>query len=105
MNNNANRRKKLFAAQNGLCHWCGHPMELEHYRLTWTGRLKANALFATFEHLIPKRDGGKRGDNIVLAHAHCNKRRDDKSWNPATDYPGRSLRSEPVSLAAARAIK
>jgi 5-methylcytosine-specific restriction endonuclease McrA len=64
-------REHLFAAQEGLCHYCQRLMSL-------TNRTKSGYPardFATFEHLTPRSAGGKvNSENIVLACRRCNSR-------------------------------
>ena len=70
-------RKYLFKQQNGLCYYCGGEMSL-------TARRKDGSpaqIFATFEHLIRREDGGTNSaENLVLAHGRCNwkKNREDQ---------------------------
>lgn len=60
------RRMKLFARQMGLCCWCSERMQME----------REGPDFATFEHLLPIRFGGKNNSaNVALAHKDCNERR------------------------------
>lgn len=65
-------RVRLFIRQFGLCYWCGSPMSLQRKHA------KGNAsIYCTFEHLIPRRDGGRwRMDNLVGAHGKCNSGRE-----------------------------
>ena len=74
------QREQLFQKQEGRCYWCGEEMEMSQFRITERGRIKHNPAFATFEHLVPKSKGGRRGNNIVLAHGICNLRRPQKKW-------------------------
>lgn len=58
----------LWERQKGRCYWCDKRM-FRHVHCDH---------FATFEHLIPRSQGG--GDifeNFVLAHRSCNQRRGD----------------------------
>jgi len=72
-------RKELFAAQDGLCHWCKQPMLL----VLPDGRTKPTRDYATFEHLIPHSAGGKWSQkNIVLACWECNETRADSLEAP-----------------------
>lgn len=85
------RRKyfvRLYAAQNGLCHWCKSycailsniPQEqvvsIKNWRVTWrdgddclVGRI------ASVDHVQEIRNGGKNEGNIVMACTLCNCRR------------------------------
>lgn len=75
------RRAELFATQEGLCIWdgghgCLYPgvkMILENDR----ERPRLHPLFATFEHVVRRRDGGcfENGD-VALAHEGCNRKRE-----------------------------
>jgi hypothetical protein len=66
------RRRRKFALQNGLCHWCAKPMTLDRGT---SGRPVRN--FATFEHLQRRRDGGVgKPHNVVLACYFCNYNRE-----------------------------
>jgi len=77
------RRERKFKAQGGLCHWCQKPMSLEPIHTTNRGRVKDNPNYATFEHLVRRREcGGGKPNNVVLAHASCNRKR-EKDWNAA----------------------
>lgn len=85
-------RQNIFNAQNGLCHWCKEPMQLNPMRRTPKGNLKDNPAYASFEHLTPKSKGGarsKRSTNIVLAHASCNNSRPKRRF-PHDPIYGRS---------------
>lgn len=67
------RRERKYRDQGGLCHWCKCPMEMDS--LNQNGN--PNSLYATFEHLVRKSEGGLgRPNNVVLAHASCNRKRD-----------------------------
>ena len=72
-------RQQKFDEQNGQCYWCGGWMSMEPLARNINGDLKDNGKFATFEHLVPKSEGGRRAtnsSNVVLAHAHCNRKRE-----------------------------
>lgn len=60
----------MFEAQNGLCYLCGKPMTLDR---DFSG--EPTPMFATYEHVVPKSDGGGGGSNIKLSHKICNNRR------------------------------
>lgn len=50
--------------------------------------VRVAADYATFEHITRKRDGGKHGQNVVLAHARCNLGREGvhmPHWEVAKD--------------------
>lgn len=71
-----NLRAELFAKQNGLCHLCGKLMTLQR-----KGKLgvSVSALFATFDHLLPRALGGTAYyTNLALAHRKCNSARGHK---------------------------
>lgn len=69
-------RAELYEKQAGMCHWCDGLMSMDRKRVTPNGRVKDNSGFATFEHLIPKSNGGTFDrKNIVLAHGGCNNKR------------------------------
>lgn len=64
-----NIRKRKFAFQEGRCYLCGEPMSMD---------VPPNdPMFATFDHIIPLHDGGRRSSraNIKLAHRSCNMKR------------------------------
>lgn len=71
------KREKLFAQQDGKCHWCSKPMLLTRDRIP-------GPLSATFEHIQPRSKGGKSwtGNVVVLAHLTCNARRADATGAP-----------------------
>ena len=78
-------RLKLYERQNGVCYWREHgkcrlpdmPMSLERVKVSETGKIKHNPLFASFEHIVRRYDGGTwRHDNLALAHQHCNHHRE-----------------------------
>lgn len=79
-------RLELYKNQNGQCHWhqfgkcCMNTPKMSLERVIAspeTGRLKQNPLFASFEHLVRKYDGGTSAKgNMVLAHARCNHKRE-----------------------------
>lgn len=76
-------RLSMFLGQHGRCFWCKEDMDLARFKPRPTGGEKANDAFASFEHLIRREDGGKLSeDNIVLAHASCNRKRDAKNHLP-----------------------
>ena len=59
-------RRKLFT-ENPNCFHCGRKMKLG---AGFNGEMD---LFATIEHLVPRRDGGSNKEsNIVLVHKKCN---------------------------------
>lgn len=60
---------RLFLAQRGLCfHFhCNKPMVFQPFKPRGRGH---NGY--SFEHIIPKSQGGGGGTNIVLAHGRCN---------------------------------
>lgn len=75
------RRVLLFERQGGICYWCRKAMELNHFRVTEFGRTKHNPAFATFDHIIPREQGGYTHHlNIVLAHPSCNRDRKKRRW-------------------------
>lgn len=76
-------RLELYA-QDCLCFWCRAEMDIvNRERVTLRGRVKANDWFASFEHLVPKSEGGRfTRTNIVLAHAGCNRKRFQKRHLP-----------------------
>jgi 5-methylcytosine-specific restriction endonuclease McrA len=60
-------RSAIMKEQNGLCCWCGEPMQQDRPRAPD---------YATFEHLIRRRNEGKCGrHNLALAHMRCNQNR------------------------------
>lgn len=66
MKSSSRARERAFKSQNGLCHYCGRPMAPS---ADWPHRLACTA-----EHLVAKSDGGGNGpENIVAAHAFCNR--------------------------------
>lgn len=66
-------RLELYAADPN-CHWCRERMDAVY---------KDHDRYASFEHLIPRRLGGRfTRDNIVLAHAGCNRKRENKNHLP-----------------------
>jgi len=57
------KREIIYNRQRGLCHLCKLPMSPED---------------ATYDHLIPKSQGGTREEgNVMLAHSICNNIRGD----------------------------
>ena len=69
---------RLYVAQKGICFHCSEPM-------LWnptTASGNRHKLGWTREHVIPRSNGGKNGDNIVLAHKRCNEKR---ASTPPTD--------------------
>lgn len=66
---------RLFLAQYGRCFLCSG----------WMRNIKSDREAKegwTFEHLVPVSKGGKRRDNLVLAHAKCNSRRGSEDLTP-----------------------
>ena len=73
LNNAQRRRRHKFDRQFGRCHWCGCQMSMDPIKPNG----KANPLYATFEHLQRRKDGGNgKPMNVVLAHASCNRKRE-----------------------------
>lgn len=67
----ANMRAALYLLQLGRCIWCGEVM-------SGTRRKSGNPArdFATFEHIVPRSEGGGfNWSNIMLACCKCNLRR------------------------------
>ena len=58
-------RQRLFAAQDGKCHYCGHRMNMRVPGPT-------NQAGATIDHKEPKADGNGYHRNSVGACARCN---------------------------------
>ena len=56
------RKEILLEQQEGRCHYCKDPLEIED---------------ATWDHVIPKSKGGKRGSNLVVACKRCNSAKGD----------------------------
>ena len=79
-------RRKMWRAQQGLCHWCRHPMAKD-------GGPTADD-FPTFEHLIPRSHGGLTCPaNLVLVHRLCNQERGapEPILNTETEAPPTAL--------------
>lgn len=56
-------------------------MSVERFVVTIHGNTKHNEAYASFEHLKRKSQGGKfTRENIVLAHASCNRNRDKRKY-------------------------
>lgn len=90
-------RCELYAA-DPLCFWCRTVMDIEHRTvITCTGREKHNDSYASFEHLKPKWMGGRfTRDNIRLAHAGCNRKRQQKYHLPRYEHdPYRGVTAQP----------
>lgn len=67
-------RRKLFEEQDGLCWLCNEPMTLERGDYE-----NPNRRFASFDHVIPKHNGGTAYyTNLKLAHRSCNSIRGHK---------------------------
>lgn len=67
-------RRKLFDQQNGLCWLCGKPMVLTRKGSGMPGRT-----FASFDHVVPKANGGTTyHTNLKLAHRMCNSARNER---------------------------
>ena len=66
-----NRRRTLWARQNGLCCYCGMPCLLQPYG---TPLVSGDA---TVEHLVPLSKGGpaRSVDNQMMACLDCNRER------------------------------
>lgn len=70
-------RRELFERQGGLCHLCGKPMTLQ--RRTGKRAGAGGSTFASFDHLIPKANGGRNyRTNFRLAHRKCNSARNHR---------------------------
>jgi 5-methylcytosine-specific restriction endonuclease McrA len=71
-----NRRAVLFGQQQGKCYWCRCEMTNDVTRCK-------SPKYATFEHILPKSQGGRDVvNNIVLACLHCNTARADSLLAP-----------------------
>ncbi len=70
-------RSKLFDDQCGICYLCGREMTLVR-----ANKINVPNEFATFDHVIPRSDGGTDSvANIRLAHRICNLRKRSKpAW-------------------------
>jgi 5-methylcytosine-specific restriction endonuclease McrA len=74
------QKVRQFKHQNGLCCWCLEPMELKMMTPEEWKRRSDYPKFATWEHLIPKAQGGTDSrHNRVLAHRVCNNARGTKA--------------------------
>jgi 5-methylcytosine-specific restriction endonuclease McrA len=61
----------MYKHQKGLCWICGEHMAISDSRA-------GSENFATFDHLLPKAQGGTRAQtNLKLAHQKCNNLRGD----------------------------
>jgi len=68
--NGWHKKCALFEDQYGLCWLCHMPMHMEYNYPYFDDH------YATFDHLIRKRDGGTRhSNNVLLAHMKCNNER------------------------------
>jgi len=72
-------RERAYYRQDGHCYYCRHPTWLaspDAFARTHAMSLRCAQLYrATAEHLRPRQDGGRGGDNIVVACWLCNHRR------------------------------
>lgn len=57
MKNSIGRKKRVFAKTNGRCYYCGCELQFDEFQI---------------DHLIPKSEGGKGGDNLVPSCRDCN---------------------------------
>jgi len=72
-----NRRKILYAKQEGVCEWCRQRCNLDFDRLG-NGQPVPSRRFFTLDHVLPRgRGGSNRLENIVGACYNCNKLRND----------------------------
>jgi 5-methylcytosine-specific restriction endonuclease McrA len=67
---------RVFRREGGKCFWCNR-------KVCIGGKGKTQA---TKDHVLPKAKGGRGGvENIVLACAPCNNKKQDALVNPATN--------------------
>ena len=96
-------RQRMFEEQEGKCHWCSDPMEMNALYTTIEGNTANNPRYASFEHVIPKMAGGGQGKrNVVLAHAKCNNKRHKMKWPHDPYYSNRENRVKIYKREAAR---
>lgn len=77
-------RRRLWAAQRGLCCYCRTPMTPSHPPSKGGIYLKT---MATLEHLIRQSDGGKTTpNNCALACLECNGGRGSIDWLTYASY-------------------
>lgn len=89
-------RKRLFDAQGGRCIWCAKPMSLIARKTAPSRAGQPARDFATFEHLVPRRDGGRKADpNIALAHYKCNRRREGVKMRRTLEVAIGDLKTNP----------
>ena len=74
-------RNKLAEAQNWRCCLCGEKMldQREAYETGNHGPVKPHPLFATIEHVLPRKyyKGKQRNiDLLAVSHSKCNNKRD-----------------------------
>ena len=97
-------RRRLWAAQGGLCYYCGQPMNIE--RLVGpVPREVGSDNDPTIDHKQPRsRGGADTSDNLVLACRRCNTlKRNRPAWAPprpktqapSTDGDGNTTNSPP----------
>lgn len=104
--NDRRKRQEMFNEQKGLCFWCKEKMQMNPLVTSEAGAIKANKRFATFEHLIPKSEGGTSAkSNLVLAHAKCNNRRVYRNWSHDPFYCIKENRDKVIDPARERQRK
>jgi 5-methylcytosine-specific restriction endonuclease McrA len=94
------KRQALFDGQKAVCCWdekgClypGTPMLLLE-----TGPGRPHHLFATFEHVVPRREGGTHANgNVRLAHRGCNEAREQPRFRNRFTVKGEEADGQPVS--------
>jgi 5-methylcytosine-specific restriction endonuclease McrA len=77
------RRRQLWQARRGLCHYCGIATKLR-------AESQSDPLLATLDHVIPESKGGTSAlTNLVLACYRCNNEKGDRvEWTPGEKRPG-----------------
>jgi 5-methylcytosine-specific restriction endonuclease McrA len=72
----------LADAQDGLCFYCDKPVVILNPNKPHSDKAYGDFRRATWDHVVPKSQGGGRGNNLVIAHALCNA---DKGDTPPTE--------------------
>lgn len=66
------KKQKFMIAQQGKCWLCGGLMRVDVHTF--------HALYATWDHVLPKSKGGaNHQDNLMLAHRKCNRERGNRT--------------------------
>ncbi len=85
-------RALAFLAQSGRCYYCNLPMWLSSPAELGLKAGNSRSIQCTAEHLLARQDGGQdTPENVVAAHARCNRGRHNRRGTPPSPDTFRTL--------------